>query len=359
MTDEKLIINKKKIQPKRLGMGLSALLGGLEDVDIFNDSLSVSGTSKNPNSETPNGLSIINIDSIIPNKNQPRKIFLDSELTELSESILKNGLLQPILVRKISYELFEIVAGERRYRASKLAGITSIPCIIKDLTNEEVFILAIIENVQRQELNPLEESESYIRLLEDFNYTQEQVASLVGKSRSYIANITRLSRLPESIKQLVLANKLTAGHTRPLLSLKTEEQMREIAEVVVQNQYSVRKVEELVNLILSDEEKLENISENLEKIENRIAREKSNHTSNIIYIEAISKAFHKKFEVPINIKPSKRGGMISIKYKNEQELTKIMQNLVEDNLLETQSNKKSIDENSPSEERRELLTFSL
>jgi ParB family chromosome partitioning protein len=232
--------------------------------------------------------------------------------------------LQPILVRKTLEETFEIVAGERRFRASKLAGLKEIPCIIRELSDSQVFILAIIENVQRESLNPLEEAEGYLRLMTEFKHTQEEIAEVVGKSRSYIANLTRLTKLPNCVKELVIEGKLTSGHVRPLLSLKTEEQMLSVAEVVVENGYNVRKVEELVNLILSDEEKLETLEENLAKISKTISSK--DEISSLI--SQIVLAFKEKFSTAIKIKPSKKGGMISIKYKNEEELKKIMQNMV-------------------------------
>jgi ParB family chromosome partitioning protein len=333
MSDERMIVNKRKAGPKRLGMGLSALLGGIEDVDIFNTSLGEMEEQKeSPDIKNQKGFSMIPITKIRPNAKQPRKVFSLEQLTELSNSIAQNGVLQAILVREQTTQdgetYFEIVAGERRYRASLLAELQEMPCIVRELSDEQVFVLAVIENIQREDLNPLEEAESYIRLLREFNYTQEQVAGLVNKSRSHIANLVRLTNLPNEIKNLVLEGKLTGGHVRPLLALKTLDQMLNVADVILQNQYSVRKVEELVNLILNDEEKLETLEEKLEAISKRPNVSKNNNETNFL-IEEISKAFHEKFEIPIKIKHSKKGGLISIKYKTETELAKIMQNFVE------------------------------
>jgi ParB family chromosome partitioning protein len=323
-SEEKIKVIKKKTNQKRLGMGLSALLGGIEDVDIFsaNDGLFSSNEIMGMGLK---GFSTISIDRIIPNKTQPRKVFLEDELLKLSDSIAQNGILQPILVRKTEDNLFEIVAGERRYRASKLAGLKEIPCTVKELSDSQVFILAIIENVQREDLNPLEEAQSYAKLIHEFSYKQEQVAELVGKSRSHISNLLRLLKLPEEVKKHLEEGKLTSGHVRPLLALKTEEQIINVADVILENSYSVRKVEELVSLILSDEEKLENLETNLEKIGKKI-EEKLELSK---FAKEVIKVFEAKFISKIKIKTSKNGGVISIKYKTEEELSSIMQNFVE------------------------------
>lgn len=327
MSEERLIVNKKKLGSKRLGMGLSALLGGIEDVDIFNNNLSKVQESLDYNTPSTTGFNMITIEKLKPNQNQPRKIFNEAELKELSNSISQNGILQPILVRKIEESTFQIIAGERRYRAAKLAGLKEIPCIVKELSDEEVFVLGIIENVQREELNPIEEAESYSKLMKDYCYTQERVAEIIGRSRSYIANITRLSGLPEKLKQLVIEGKLTAGHVRPLLSLTSEEQMIEVADVIISNSYSVRKVEELISLILEDSQKTLPeliLPEAVKKVGSKVNKQEEVHQ----FISQIAKAFHERFDLPVKIRPSKKGGIISIKYKNEKELQKVMDELV-------------------------------
>jgi ParB family chromosome partitioning protein len=332
MSDEKIILNKKKGNQKRLGMGLSALLGAMEDVDIFSSNLEQGNQG---NLLNVSGYTNISINNIVPNPAQPRKVFAEDELLELSNSIAQNGVLQPILVRKVG-ETFQIIAGERRFRASKLAGLKEIPCIVKDLSDEQVFILSIVENIQREDLNPLEEAESYHKLIKEFGYKQEEVAELMGKSRSHIANLIRLIKLPESLKALVLGGKLTGSHVRPLLALKTEEQMIDVANIVIENNYTVRKVEELVNQILKDDEEPQfksiteddatRLEERLIKIKKEISvKQEISHL-----IEGIIASFSNKFQkAEIKIKPSKKGGMISIKYKNEEELAKIMKNIVD------------------------------
>lgn len=317
MSNENIAI-KRTTEKKRLGKGLSALLGVMDD-DIFSTH---SSAAVLPDSENLKGYSVISIQQIIPNKFQPRKFFAEEELSELAASIKENGVLQPILVRRLEGGNFEIIAGERRFRASMLAGLSEMPCIIRDLNDEQVFILAVIENVQRENLNPLEEAESYSRLIKEFSYTQEEVGRLVNKSRSHISNIIRLTALPESLKQMVMEGKLTGGHVRPLLALKSEEQILAVADVIFQNNYSVRKVEELINLILNDEEKLETLEHNLEEV-TKIVNKKSSEEISQFLVE-FSKAFEQKFELPVKIKPSKKGGVISIKYKTQEDLHKIM-----------------------------------
>lgn len=313
MSEEKLIFNRKKTQNKRLGMGLSALLGGIDNIDAFNSKLHSRG-------EPLDGSTLfvcvdeIPVESIFPNENQPRKCFSEDELANLADSILKNGVLQPILVRKIADENFQIIAGERRYRASKLAKLETVPCIVKNFSDDEVFILAIIENIQRENLNPIEEAEGYFHLIQNMGFTQEKVSEIVGKSRSYVANIVRLSTLPASIKQMVLDGRLTAGHARPLIMLKSEEQMCNIADVTIANNYSTRKVEDLVSSILKESEAIQSTNILNSKEVNKVPE----------FIGQVSKAFQEKFNISINIKPSKRGGTILFKYKTQQELQNIV-----------------------------------
>jgi ParB family chromosome partitioning protein len=302
--------DKKIEKTKRLGMGLSALLGSMDDGGFLSSS-------------DVKGYQMIDISKITTNPLQPRKVFLEEELLELATSIKQNGLLQPLLVRSIIGGNFEIVAGERRFRASKLAGLNEVPCIVKKITDEQVFLFAVIENIQRENLNPLEEAESYVKLMKDFSQTQDELSKIVGKSRSHIANLCRLVKLPNEVKKMILDGRLTNGHVRPLLTLNTEEQMIEIADIIVQNNYSVRKVEELINLIISDEEKLD---ENQNMQPSKKSSKAKEHHSDLV--AKIIKDFTDKFQSPIKIKSFKDGGTISIKYKSEDELQKIMNTMI-------------------------------
>ena len=225
---------------KSLGRGLSSLLSETQ-IDLNNDQ-DINFVEEPNNIKRSKTLSLIPIEKIQPNINQPRKTFSGEELTELKNSIESKGLLQPIIVReKGGY--YEIVAGERRWRAAQLAQLHEIPTLIKELTDIEVLEIAIIENIQRSNLNPYEEALGYKQLLEKFNYTQEELASNLGKSRVYITNLTRLLNLPDSVLKFLKDGKLTAGHARALIGV---DKALEIAKSIVKNELSVRETERLV-----------------------------------------------------------------------------------------------------------------
>ena len=225
---------------KSLGRGLSSLLSETQ-IDLNNDQ-DMNFVEEPNNIKRSKTLSLIPIEKIQPNINQPRKTFSEEELTELKNSIESKGLLQPIIVReKGGY--YEIVAGERRWRAAQLAQLHEIPALIKEVTDIEVLEIAIIENIQRSNLNPYEEALGYKQLLEKFNYTQEELASNLGKSRVYITNLTRLLNLPDSVLKFLKDGKLTAGHARALIGV---DKALEIAKSIVKNELSVRETERLV-----------------------------------------------------------------------------------------------------------------
>lgn len=184
----------------------------------------------------------VNIRRLKANEDQPRKIFDEEKLLELSESIKRHGVLQPILVRAIGNGEFEIIAGERRYRASMLAGLQRVPIIIKDLSPREILEIALIENIQREELNIIEEAESYQKLVNNFDYSQAQLASIIGKSRSHIANLLRICSLDPEIKRFIIENRLSMGHARCLVGLDEEKALM-LANKVLQEEWSVRKLE--------------------------------------------------------------------------------------------------------------------
>ena len=215
---------------KALGKGLGSLMSTAE----------AETAAMEPDSTLP-------ISQIVPNKDQPRKVFKEDELAELSDSIKQNGILQPLLVRKKGAK-YEIVAGERRYQAAKLAELKEVPVIIKDISDEEVFKLALIENLQRSDLSPLEEARGYKQLLKEKGCSQEEVARLVSKSRSAITNTMRLLDLPEEVQALVEDGKLTAGHARAILAVPTEEGRIKLAQKVAEERLSVRQTETLAPL---------------------------------------------------------------------------------------------------------------
>lgn len=212
---------------KSLGRGLSAFLNTEVDLD------------KN----SGNNVIKINLEKIKANPYQPRQVFNEEQLKSLSASIKRKGVFQPILVQKLSDGTYQLVAGERRMRASKLAGLEEIPAIITDFTPEEQLEIAIVENVQRENLNPVEEAEGYKRLMEEFNHTQEQLSNIIGKSRSHISNVIRLLSLPDDVKRMIREGELSFGHARALV---TAEDAAELAKKVVEEDLNVRDTEELV-----------------------------------------------------------------------------------------------------------------
>jgi ParB family chromosome partitioning protein len=215
-------------QKKRLGRGLAALIG--ED------------TSEEAVVQDVRNLKHIPVDLIQPSPHNPRKHFAEDDLDDLARSIREKGLLQPLVVRSLSNGNFEIVAGERRWRAAQRAGVHELPALIRELSDGEALEIALIENIQRSDLNPLEEARAFGQLLEQFNYTQQQLADSVGKSRSHIANTMRLLTLPDAVQKQIESGQLTAGHARTLV---TSDSPRELADKIIQLGLTVREAESL------------------------------------------------------------------------------------------------------------------
>ena len=191
----------------------------------------------------------LKISEIEPNRTQPRKEFDEKALAELADSISQHGLIQPLLVRPILGGGYQIVAGERRWRASRMAGLSELPVVIKELSDQEVMELALIENLQRENLSVIEEAYGYKTLMDEYNFTQEDVAKSVGKSRSAIANTLRILNLPQSILEMLKTNDLTAGHARAILSLENDEDKENLAKNIMENKLSVREAEKLAKKI--------------------------------------------------------------------------------------------------------------
>lgn len=187
----------------------------------------------------------IHIHQIMPNVNQPRKVFIEEKIEELADSIREHGIIQPLIVRK-KKNGYEIVAGERRWRAAMKAGLSEVPCLIRELSDEQNMLVAIIENMQREDLNPIEEAEGLHQMIASFGLTQEQVSKSVGKSRPYIANSLRLLKLPEEIRQKLSQGLLTSGHARALISIEEDAVKIEIANKIIKENLSVRETEKLV-----------------------------------------------------------------------------------------------------------------
>lgn len=194
----------------------------------------------------------IPLESIVANPYQPRKIFSDDELIELAESIKHMGLIQPISVRKVD-DLYEIIVGERRFRAVKLAGMKEIPVIVTEITDEQSAIMALIENIQRQDLNFIEEAEALSTLLEKHGFTQKILAEKIGKNQSTVSNKLRVLGLPDDVKDLLVSNNLTERHGRSLLKLKSEDDVRTVVKAIIKNELTVKATERLIESILADE----------------------------------------------------------------------------------------------------------
>lgn len=203
--------------------------------------------------ESEKSIITLSINEVEPNREQPRKEFNESALSELSKSIEKNGIIQPILVRPVAGGSYQIVAGERRWRAARMAGLMEIPVVIREMSDEEAAVFALIENLQREDLNPVEEAEGIRSLIEEFGMTQEEAADRVGKSRTAVTNTLRLLKLPENILSMVAKGKITAGHARALISLEDEGRMLKIANAVIDNNLTVREVEKMVKTALAGE----------------------------------------------------------------------------------------------------------
>jgi len=215
-----------------LGQGLAALI------------------SKSTSSALETGLIEVALDHIIPNPYQPRQVMDQVKLQELADSILKHGLIQPLIVTKIDDSHYQLIAGERRWRASQIAGLETVPVVVKEATPQSMLELALIENIQRADLNPLEEAVAYQQLIHEFHLTQESVAEQVGKSRTTVTNILRLLQLPPEVKDALMSNQISEGHARALLGLKNQPDQLELLQAIQAQQLTVRQTENLVRQYL-------------------------------------------------------------------------------------------------------------
>ena len=288
---------ERKSKSRGLGRGLSSLMG-----DLNNETL-----TSNENSESQTIEKLVPVEKIYPNPNQPRKSFQEEKLIELANSIKTKGIVQPLIVRKKkgTKESFEIVAGERRWRAAQRAQIHELPVIIKEFTDIEVLEIAIIENVQRADLNPIEEALGYKNLMENFDHTQDGLSKEIGKSRSHIANLLRLLNLPSTVQELLISGQLTAGHARALV---TCDNPLAIAKQIISLGLSVRDAERLAK----------NVSE--KKVSNK-AKTKEKPADTVLLEADLSAAL--KMKVSINHEEGKEKGLISIAYKSLDELDRI------------------------------------
>lgn len=256
-------------------------------------------------------VSEIELDQIRPNPYQPRKHFNEEALNELAESIKQQGVFQPVIVRRSTIKGYELIAGERRVRASRIAGKTTIPAIVRELDDVQMIEIAVIENLQREDLSPLEEAEAYSMLMENLNLTQAEVAARIGKSRPYIANYLRLLQLPDKIKIFVNQEKLSMGQARTILGLKDKTQMEKLADKVIKEELTVRQLEELVQTY--------NQATNLKP-----ERALKKPVKKSPYLIAIEQQMEEKFGTPTQIIQKGDKGKIEIDYMNETDLTRIL-----------------------------------
>ncbi len=254
----------------------------------------------------------IEIKKIVANDKQPRKDFDEKKLSELADSMKQHGILQPIILRKKG-STYELVAGERRWRAAAKAGIEKIPAIVKELSNADVMEIALIENLQREDLNPMEEAAAYKTLMNDFGLTQEELSKRVGKSRSLIANTVRLLNLDKEIQDLVFQDKLTAGHARALLSIQEKKERLKLAKKISEESLSVRQTEQIVKKI-SDEKK-----------KNKIKKPKE---INPVMLD-ITEKLQRSLGTRVRIKGNEKRGKIEIEFYSGDELERILETIVE------------------------------
>ncbi len=258
--------------------------------------------------ETEDGGSTVTlkISEIEPNHNQPRRDFDEESLSQLAESIKAHGLIQPIVVRPLLGGGYQIVAGERRYRACRIAELTEVPVIIRELTEKETMEIALIENLQREDLNPIEEALGYKSLMDEHGLSQEEVSSAVGKSRPAVANTLRLLKLPEKLSALVRDGKLSAGHARALLSIENEKEMEKLADEVINSDLSVRQIERIAK----------------QRIKKPAVKKSERKPSYYSMVEqTLSEYLGKKVKVaPLS---NKKGGTLSIEFYSDDELKEL------------------------------------
>ena len=258
------------------------------------------------------GILEIDINKIEANKNQPRKYFDEESLLELSESIKNYGMIQPIVVRRIN-DYYELIAGERRFRAAKIAGLKKLPAIIKDFDKSTAFEVALIENIQRKDLNPIEEAESFYKLQTEFGFSQEEIAEKVGKSRSAIANAIRLLNLDSRVLNFVRENKLSGGHAKALLSISDGNMQFELAERVIEEDFSVRETEKIVKSLQQ--------KQNTEMIEQKPQNTIQFDTTTYRSIENDLKGL---FATKVKVSAQKNKGKIEIEYYSDDDLDRIL-----------------------------------
>ena len=280
----------RKLKKMALGRGLEALLPGIESVD-----------------NRPSEYIMCDIELIRSNRYQPRVKFSEDELEALTESVREQGILQPLLIRKDD-EGYELIAGERRLKAARRAGLTQVPAIIRDISDAELLEISIIENIQRENLNPMEEAEAYKRLMDEFGMTQEQVATRVGKSRPAVANFLRLNQLPDEIKESIMDGALSMGHARAITGLENTAQQRSVWRQVISKGLSVRQTESLVKAIK----------------ENKENPEPKEPTSEQIYFSGLAEDLSRRYSTRVQIKRQGKKGKVEIEFYDNDDLDRLL-----------------------------------
>ncbi|WP_027133592.1 ParB/RepB/Spo0J family partition protein [Geminicoccus roseus] len=288
------------VRRRGLGMGLSALLG--EDAGTIFDG------DEQAARPTPKGSRVVPIEQLTPSAHQPRRSFDEDELESLADSMRRHGLLQPLLVRPKGDQGYEIVAGERRWRAAQRAGLDEVPVLIRELGERETLEIALVENVQRKDLSPLEEADAYRRLTDEFGHTQEDIASVLGRSRSHVANTIRLLALPPAVARLLEDDKLTAGHARALLGAQDPAKL---AQTVVDEGLNVRQTEELVRRQAAD-------------VPGKAATRRMAPDADV---QAFEERLSRRFGLPIAIRQKKDGGELVVRWRTLDQLDRFL-NLV-------------------------------
>ena len=276
------------------------------------------GTETVKNAEKPseqaddsNAIRMIRLSLVVPNREQPRKAFDEDSIAELTESVRQYGVLQPLLVQKKG-RYYEIIAGERRWRASRAAGLKEIPCIVREFDKKETMEVSLIENIQREDLNPIEEAEAYRALTDEFHMTQEEIAGRVGRSRASVANSMRLLKLTPEVRRMVIDNLLSMGHARALLGIEDPTYQTAAAEQVVEKQLSVRETEQLVKKVLNPPKE----------------RKKSEPDEQMrLAYQDVESRIQKKLGTKVFIRPKGKKGKIEIEYYSEEDLDRILKML--------------------------------
>lgn len=273
--------------------------------------------------ENNNSIVHITVESLFPRKNQPRSYFDSEALSELASSISVHGVIQPIIVRDMKNGTYEIIAGERRYRASKLAGLSEIPCIIMEADEIQAAQLALIENIQRENLNALEEAKAYRALIDNYGMSHEEIAAKVGKSRSAVSNSMRLLELPDAVTDLLVNGQISAGHCRALLGLKDKEKITELAIKAVKRNLSVREVESMIRKLNANDLYLQSAD-----------KAAPLRTFSVNYYEELEKRATSIVGRKVKIGSGKTKHVVQVEYTDDRDLEEILTKLCGENVIE-------------------------